>query len=449
MRRFVIYLLAIVLTVVLLSCGKKTASENAKTFSAEVSGTPSGGEVSVKTEEAVVQNGTAAVKKAVEANDDDDDEEEEVDEDKLADCPLTLVGTGPIVIENVTELTRKTLEFELVNNTQENAYYKRTRSSCSCIEITEEPERRAVKPGEKIKVKAMLYGNAFSHSGSYPRTLYVECRGCAEMPIQITVIATCLVDVEPSAQIELGRFEGADVNWVRQVTIKISDVPEAKDVEVQMPQESKRFHFNLVKKEGKREYRFEIRPKLPLALGRFAEFVFLPVVGLGEGNGVRLLVQGEVTGMQVALSNDRIWVKEQDLLEKKAAEVSIMLERSTKSEQEPDQISRFMGGIRSRLPSYQDRQRKSIENGADLIREEEEAVHQQGNREAWEKLAKDMKLLAPDWIQVKPEAQDRGLLYKLTVSDELLNQPNRRIVLTLQNKERPVKKVELRVMARQ
>ncbi len=126
-----------------------------------------------------------------------------------------------------------------------------------------------------------------------------------------------------------------------------------------------------------------------------------------------------------------------------------MVERSAKADQKVDKIAQFTGGMRSRLPSYRHQHEKAVEQGADLIREEEEAVHDQGVRETWEKISKNFKLVAPEWIQVTPEIQDKGLAFKLVVSDEILNQPNRRVLLTLMSGDKPFRRMELRVMAKQ
>ncbi|MBR6057315.1 MAG: DUF1573 domain-containing protein [Victivallales bacterium] len=453
MRRFIIYWFAIACTVAFLSCKKDEAPKQPEQTAVE--------QVAPKAEEqpaAAVAKETVKVEvESAQAHDhphlhdaeEEDDDEEEVDEEKLKDNPLKLVGMEKMVVEDVTEITEKLLEFEVVNSSQEDVFFKRVRSSCSCLTITESPDPQVVKPGEKIVIKSMLHGSSFTQSGTYPRALFVECRGCREMTIPITVKATCLVEVEPSAKIDLGTFEGYDVNWVRQVTINIRDLDKMPNVELKLPKENPHFNFNLVKEEGKNAFRFEIRPKLPMKRGRIQDIIFIPVIGIGENNGVRLFVRGEVTGLNIDLSSSRVWVKEADLLEKKSAEVTFLVERSLKADQKVDKIGQFMGGMRSRLPSYRHQHAKAVEQGADLIREEEEAVHDQGVKETWEKISKDFKLMVPEWIQVTQEVQDKGVAFKLVVSDEILNQPNRRMILTLMSNDKPFRRVELRVMAKQ
>jgi hypothetical protein len=454
MRRVIIYCFVFLCAVVLLSCKKDDAPKQAETAVVE--------QVAAKTEQTEATDAKGAVKVEAasaahghdhphshDAEEDEDEEEEEIDEDKLKDNPLKLVGAEKIVVEEVNEMTEKPIDFELVNDSQEEVFFKRVRSSCSCLEVVECPDPKAVKPGEKIVIKTMLHGSSFGQSGTYPRALFIECRGCRELSVPITVIAKCIINVEPSAKINLGTFEGVDVNWVRQVTIHIRDMEKIPNLELKLPPENPRFLYNLVKVKGQDAYRFEIRPRLPMPRGQIQEIIFIPTIGIGKDNGVRLIVRGEVTGMKVDLSASRIWVKEEELLEKKQAEVALKVERSDKVAQKPDQVQMFTMGMRTRLPSYQEQQRKDVEQGANLIREEEEAVHKQGVRDTWEKISKELTLEAPEWIQVKPEVQDKGLVYKLVVSDEILNQPNRRVILTLKSGDHPFRKVELRVLAKQ
>ena len=448
MRRFIIYLFAMACVVALLSCGKDERKK-------ETQASPDGA-AAPKMEQAKESEDQKTVKveeeKAVKGHSHDEEEEEdeeEVDEDKLKDNPLKLVGAEKIIFEGVSEITEKEQDFELVNTSQEDVFFKRVRSSCNCLEVTECPDPQTVKPGGKIVIKTLLHGSSFALSGTYARALFVECRGCLELSIPITVVATCFIKVEPSSQINLGTFEGVDVNWVRQVVIHIRDMEKIPNLELKLPKENPRFLFNLVKEEGKDAYRFEIRPRLPMPLGRIQELIFIPTIGIGENNGVRLFVRGEVTGMNVDLSASRIWVKEEELQEKKQAEVTFTLKRSDKSEQVVDKVTMFNMGMRSRLPSFQEQRQKDAEQGANLIREEEEAVHEQGVRKTWENISRNLKLVAPEWIQVTPEVQDKGLAYKLIVSDEILNQPNRRVILTLMSGEKPFRKVELRVLAKQ
>ena len=457
MRLFFTCIMTFVFAAVLLSCKKDETPKQSEQTAEGQSATKT--EQTVAKTEEKADKPKEAVKAEVESTtkkhphphdeEEDEDEEEEVDEEKLKDNPLKLVGGEKVVVDGVTEITKKPLEFELVNSSQEDVFYKRVRSSCSCLTLEESPEPQIVKPGEKIVIKSMLYGSSFTQSGTYQRALFVECRGCRELTIPITVIATCLIEVTPSAKINLGTFEGYDVNWVRQVTIKVRGLDKMPNVELKLPNESPRFHFNLVKDEEKGTYIFEIRPKLPMQRGRIQDLIFIPVVGIGENNGVRLFVMGDVTGLNVDLSSSRIWVKEADLLEKKSAEVMITVERSSKADQKNDKINQFMGGMRSRLPSYREQRQKAVEQGANLIAEEEEAVHGMGVKETWEKVSQNMKLVAPEWIQVTPVVQGKGLAYKLVVSDEILKQPNRTVLLTLMSGEKPFRRVELRVMTKQ
>lgn len=460
MRRFIIYWLAIVCTVAFLSCKKDEAPKQPEQTAVEQAAPKTTEQVAPKTEEITVKAQETVKNEAEKAEkghphphpheaEEEDDDEEDIDEEKLKDNPLKLVGPEKIVVEDVTEITEKPLDFEIVNNSQEDVFYKRVRSSCSCITISESPDPQIVKPGGKIVIKTMLHGSSFTQSGTYQRALFVECRGCREMTIPISIKATCFIEVEPSAKINLGTFEGYDVNWVRQVTINVRDLDKMPNVELKLPKENPHFHFNLVKEEGKNTFRFEIRPKLPMQRGRIQDIIFIPVIGIGEGNGVRLFVRGEVSGLNVDLSSNRIWVKEADLLEKKSAEVTLLVERSSKADQKPDKIGQFMGGMRSRLPSYRDQHQKAVEQGANLIAEEEKAVHELGVKETWEKISQNMKLVVPEWIQATPEIQEKGLAYKLVVSDEILNQPNRRVILTIMSGDKPFRRVELRVMAKQ
>ncbi len=437
-RRSFTFALIVVVVVALLSCGKKNNSPQEQANK---------GRQDVGAQEMITEKeAPAAVTEVADGNEED---EEEVDDEKLKDCPLKLNNPESMTIDGVTEITKKLIELELVNVTQEDAYFKSVRSSCGCLEIVDAVEPQVIKPGGKITAKVMLHGSSFTQSGTYSRALFVECRGCRELSIPVKIIATCLVSVEPSPRINLGTFEGADVNWVRQVTIKILDLDNKPDIELKLPKENKRFQFNLVREEGKNAYRFEIRPKLPMPVGRIMEMIFIPVTGIGENNGVKLAITGDVTGMKLNLSTDRLWLQERDLLEKKTAEVSFLVERAADSGKKTDQVAMFTRGIRTRLPSQQEKAKAFVEQGGNLIHEEEEAVHAQGGRKTWEKLAKTLKLVVPEWIQATPEPQDKGVLYKLVVSDEILKQPNRRVLLTLQNGNQPLRKVELRVMTKQ
>ena len=137
MRRFIIYWFAIACTVAFLSCKKDEAPKQPEQTAVE--------QVAPKAEEqpaAAAVKGTVKVEvESAQAHDhphshdaeEEDDDDEDVDEEKLKDNPLKLVGMEKMVVEDVTEITEKLLEFEVVNSSQEDVFFKRVRSSCKRV----------------------------------------------------------------------------------------------------------------------------------------------------------------------------------------------------------------------------------------------------------------------------------------------------------------------------
>ncbi|MBP5640891.1 MAG: hypothetical protein J6X55_15525 [Victivallales bacterium] len=379
-----------------------------------------------------------------------DVEETTEEEQDLPESTLALVEGEEKNLGEVNEASLLEFTVEAENKGKEEVFFKRAISSCSCIEIVESPAPRKLVPGERINIRAKLFGSRLGHtSGSWYRWIYLESKGYSEASLKVSGIFKPLISISPDASMYLGEFEGSDILWTRKFTIKATNPEKNAALTILPPKESPRFNLKLALKDEKaRVYELEVTPKLPLQAGNFTEVVFLPVPLLGEDMGIRLRLIGKVLGRKYLLSSKSFRLSEEDFSNGIIPERTLIV--TLKDWEETSNAPKSPFGnlkIRSRKHDHVDKLDKA--HGGFHVSIEEKKARATRPVDYNEKILSDVELASEnECISISRDMQGEALTFSLKISPEILKQPDKKVKLQLKLKGKPEGIIEVVVSNR-
>ena len=388
-----------------------------------------------------------AVQVAEEDIDDNDDDDEELDvDDDLPESPLALVGGEEKSLGELNEASVVEFEVEAENKGAEEVFFKRAMSTCACLKILESPDAGKIAPGARIKIRAQLIGHRLGHQEKkWRRWIYLETKGFSQAALTVSGTFRPLIAISPDATMYLGEFEGADVPWVRTITISATAPEKCPNLTVLPPQESKRFDLKLIMKDEKaRKFELEIRPNLPMTPGRIAELVFLPVPLLGKDMGIRLRLFGKVLGRKIIMSNKAFRLTEsefeKDTSVKRTLKVTLTDTEFKQAEVSgPSEIARLLNNGNT----HHDHKDKA--KGAFYVNREEQAARAARPADYMEKMLEKIELTSEGVVAVEREAKGNMLEFTLTIFSKILKEPGKKTSLELKLDGKTVKKIDVYV----
>lgn len=271
---------------------------------------------------------------------DDDAPDAAATQDAVISTPDLFQVMNPAALQlgTITDFAKRDIRITLRNVHSEPLHIERIRVTCSCLVMGSEIPATLLKPQEEISFATKLDA-AEIKPGPFSRMVLVEVKGRDISLVYISGTVQPMLRFTPGRGLALGAFAGRDVSWERSVMIE-STFPADQAISLQPPAEDELFSYELLS-ENPQVCKLNIRPKLPLPVGKLHHPVHLPVAGMDNYGPVIVIISGVVTGWRPQLESNQLNII---LSEHKPGEAIVKEVRLVMKEQgDEPQAKRFLG----------------------------------------------------------------------------------------------------------
>lgn len=216
--------------------------------------------------------------------------------------PLTIVDDKPLHLGRLQDHAERISVVKVKNSGTADLKVERVMSNCTCTTIKRSPEKGEVwKPGEERELELLTRAVELV-PGKFDRYVQIEVEGFDPFKIHLTGEVMSTIIPLNGLTIDLGVFEGVDVDFERRFKFEIKNIAPGESFGMYSPYENEIFHTR-TEKISDTMFEIAVKPKLPFEKGIFVERLVVPLYGSEPAyTPLWLFVSGVVTGRRYLLS---------------------------------------------------------------------------------------------------------------------------------------------------